>query len=269
MDELETVLILTTVALGLWNGLFDGVVVAWLSGRQSVKKITAWMQSKESTPYMDMIADRAMLRMNPVVSELKTSMKADLEIMAKDFQKRTAEIQTSITNTVIDQVKSLPNTNDALLPFQESLKDTIEDLQNQTLQALNTQLNAAVDTIKTEIVASIDGKLKSFEAVKAKQLKKALNQFGVQVNDMGEAVQNELLAESEEGMTPYHVAALNILSQSPSEEFSANNPTAAMLWKTAQVQGIKALQDGIKQSKGATLNNKAAIIPVNNSGIFR
>ena len=88
---------------------------------------------------------------------------------------------------------------------------------------------------------------------------------------MGEAVQGELMADADEnGMSPYHVAALNILSQTPSEEWMINNPTAAMLWKTAQVQGIKALQSGLtEQKKGTTLNRNGGNVPSNNSGIFR
>jgi len=269
MDELETVLILTTVALGLWNGLFDGVVVAWLSGRQSVRKITAWMQSTEATPYMDMIADRAMLRITPLTNEINANM-ASMNEQIQAFHTKVGRIQTSISEVTV-VMKSQPNLNDGLSSYQESLKGMVEDLQNQTLQALNTQLNAAVETIRVEIVASIDAKLKSFEAVKQKQLNKALKQFGLQVNEMGEAVQGEILSDADEtGMSPYHVAALNILSQTPSEEFMANNPTAAMLWKTAQVQGIKALQTGLsEQKKGTTLNKNNGNVPTNNSGIFR
>ena len=266
MDEFVIMTLLVVIA----NGIFDAVVVAAIAGKRSKAALVTWMQSTEATPYMDMIADRAMLRMEPVLNQLK-----------QDFRSTVAPIQTSIS-AVTDATKSLPNMNGELSQFrktqdemisdvQENIRANIEDLQNQTLQALNTQLNAAVETIRTEIVASIDGKLKSFEAVKQKQLNKALKQFGLQVGEMGEAVQGELMADADEnGMSPYHVAALNILSQTPSEEWMINNPTAAMLWKTAQVQGIKALQSGLtEQKKGTTLNRNGGNVPSNNSGIFR
>ena len=276
MDEFMVMTLLVVIA----NGIFDAVVVAAIAGKRSKAALVSWMQSPEATPYMDMIADRAMLRITPITDKLNLSVDS-MNGQIQAFHTKVDLIQTSIS-AVTDATKSLPNMNGELSQFrktqdgmisdvQENIRANIEDLQNQTLTALNTQLNAAVETIRTEIVASIDGKLKSFEAVKQKQLNKALKQFGLQVNEMGEAVQGEILSDADEtGMSPYHVAALNILSQTPSEEFMANNPTAAMLWKTAQVQGIKALQTGLsEQKKGTTLNKNNGNVPTNNSGIFR
>lgn len=48
----------TIVVLFVANGLFDAIAVAWLAGRQSKRKIQAWLTSPESDPYIDRITAR-------------------------------------------------------------------------------------------------------------------------------------------------------------------------------------------------------------------
>jgi hypothetical protein len=56
VDFLSDPFVLLAVVLFAGNGLFDAILVAWLAGRQSKRRLVTYLESEESKPLVDRIA---------------------------------------------------------------------------------------------------------------------------------------------------------------------------------------------------------------------
>jgi hypothetical protein len=160
MDEF----ILMTLLVVIANGVFDAVVVAWLAGKRSKAALVSWMQSPEAVPYMDMIADRAMLRINPLIRQ----------------------VTERIDSIEIPEIPDIPAVNlqpiyDAISAQGASLKaDVVESctqafngMQSGAVRALQGQLkpyDEMLDNVGNEIMGHLAANASPLDLAKAEIL---------------------------------------------------------------------------------------------------
>ena len=128
----------------------------------------------------------------------------------------------------------------------ETLRSEIPDLDGiheSIMEAVNGQLTQLGPALTEQIVGTVGQQLKTWEAQKTRQLGQQLSKYGIAIEETGEAIQGEILAKSQEGLSPVHIAALEFLGKKVSPAYAEENPAAAMFLDLAKVQAVKMLQE--------------------------
>jgi hypothetical protein len=141
----------------------------------------------------------------------------------------------------------------------------LKEIQNATLESVNAQLNALVEVMREQMLTTLDAKLKSWEAQKTRQLGKALEPYGVLIDESGNQIQAEITERAQEGLSPLQAAALEFINQKTSPQFAESNPGAAMFFKAAKVQAAKMFQEESAARTGKPLNDSNKNTSTNSS----
>jgi hypothetical protein len=123
--------------------------------------------------------------------------------------------------------------------------------------------------MREQILTTLDAKLKSWEAQKTRQLGKALEPYGVLIDESGNQIQADLAEQAAEGLNPLQIAALEFINQRTSPQFTQDNPGAAMFFKAAKVQAAKMFQDESNaRGQSKVINDSKKNLSTTSSGIF-
>lgn len=259
MDEF----VLMTLIVVIANGIFDAVIVASIAGTKAKNKTQAFLDSPAADPYYQRMGTQAALKIKPLISEEIQSIKEDL----------SAEISEQIRNE-ISMIK-IPTANELSANMSSEIQKNLsslslefKEIQSSTLESVNSQLNALVEVMREQMLTTLDAKLKSWEAQKTRQLGKALEPYGVLIDESGNQIQAELAEQATEGLSPLQIAALEFINQRTSPQFAADNPGAAMFFKAAKVQAAKMFQDESAARGTKVINDSKRNTSVTSNGIF-
>ena len=259
MDEF----LITAVLIMIVNGIFDAVVVAQLAGNKAKNKTQAFLDSPEADPYYQRMGEQAAAKIKPMISAEISEIKTDLT------EEMTDLIQTELSKIKIPTANELSANMTAEIQKNLSLQSQeILNIQQSTIEAVNAQLNALVEVMRDQMITTLDAKLKSWEAQKTRQLGKALEPYGVLIDESGNKIQAEFADQAAEGLSPLQVAALDFINQRTSPQFAEDNPGAAIFFKAAKLQAAKMFQDESAKRGGKSLNDSNKNTITKTSGIF-
>jgi len=173
-------------------------------------------------------------------------------------------LQQQLQGSMEKSSLKLSEISEELLEQIDARISEIPDPTAQLDQVLQLRMNELVTVLKTELSASIDAKLRSYDAVKTKQLKAGLEQFGIQLNETSDAIEGELMANAAEGVDPIQQAMMGLATWQPPKKWANDNPLPAMLIQSGKVQALQQIQQMIPTKTGL---NKAVGIS-DKSGIF-
>lgn len=127
----------------------------------------------------------------------------------------------------------------------ETLRSEIPDLEEievSIMTAVNGQLTQLGPALTTELAGAMAAQLKSYDREKTRQLGQQLSKFGIAIEETGEAIKGDLIAQSQEGVSPVQIALMNFLGQKVSPAYAEENPGAAMFFNLAKVQAVQFMQ---------------------------
>lgn len=252
MDEL----LLMTLALVIANGVFDAVVVAYLAGRRSKKALVDWMQSKEAVPYMDMIADRAMLRITPIFESSKadtaalrttmneriSSLKADLKT---DLQRTTENIEDLICGINIPEIPAMPTPD--FSPLLLEIKTAVQTLIDEQTAGLSEQM---LDSVKKSQLALQSAALRANAG--------AMGDLDSLIEESGQGIIDEAIASG----GARSMLKAQILGQGLPKNYQKTHPIGSMVLQAGKVALCQAIDSGIVDQyipgNAATINNNTS-----------
>lgn len=176
---------------------------------------------------------------------------------------------------LIDQkISRIPSPD--LTSFKADLMSSLPEMDSEQLLSdiglmVNQQLNALIPSMGAQVREDLKLEMRAFQDRENTRIKKELTKYGIAINETGEAIEGEIMAQAQEGLSPVQIQALNFLKTNPSQTFIEENPGAAMFLQLAKMSAMQFLQGngnsipGIfsGQGKNTQERNKGA-----RSGIF-
>ena len=186
------------------------------------------------------------------------------ELITEQFEKvdeRISVIKGTIStiSSKIDMIKipAMPDLDllnrDIKLEL-ETLRSEIPDLEEietSIMEAVNGQLTQLGPVLTSELSTALAAHLKSYEREKTRQLGQQLAKFGIVIDEAGEAMQGDIIAQAQQGVSPLQIAVMNFLGQKVSPAYAEENPGTAMFFNLAKVQAVQFMQDQGLTSAGS------------------
>jgi len=175
------------------------------------------------------------------------------ELITEQFEKVDERISVikgtiSMISSKIDMIK-IPNLEGLQESMQKELSEIREclpdvtEIEESVMEAVNGQLTQLGPVLTAELTTAMAAQLKSYEREKTRQLGQQLAKFGIAIDEAGEAMQGDIIAQAQQGVSPLQIAVMNFLGQKVSPAYAEENPGTAMFFNLAKVQAVQFMQD--------------------------
>jgi hypothetical protein len=151
----------------------------------------------------------------------------------------------------------------------------MEALRSSILSDINQQLNAMMPAIMETVQTSLKNEYKALVAGENRKLAGELKKYGVEIEELGGTMRNEIISQATEGMSPTEMAALKFLAYKPRTEWLEENPGAATFLEFSKMMAVQYVQQA--QGNGGNIvqsgkqSNSRKALPSGNqdkSGVF-